>query len=85
MVLRGSGVFEPLGRARLLEEWRAPRDQAWPPGESTGPRQRSHLLRAQWPEARGPKPRCGSTAVSADENSVHVVAAAITGHADKLS
>lgn len=76
------GVFEPLWSARLLEEWARAAIKLGPEGEAQA-RAEIALLRAAWPKAEvPPSPGVAERLYLPDENDVHVLAAAITGHAD---
>jgi predicted nucleic acid-binding protein len=76
------GVFEPLWSARLLEEWARAAIKLGPEGEAQA-RAEIALLRAAWPKAEvPPSPGVAARLYLPDENDVHVLAAAITGHAD---
>ena len=77
-----AGVFEPLWSARLLEEWARAAIKLGPEGEAQA-RAEIALLRAAWPKAEvPPSPGVAARLYLPDENDVHVLAAAITGHAD---
>ena len=77
-----AGVFEPLWSARLLEEWARAAIKLGPEGEAQA-RAEIALLRAAWPKAEVPaSPGVAARLYLPDENDVHVLAAAITGHAD---
>jgi len=73
------GVFEPLWYgAACWKKWARAAIKLAPRAKHR-PAQRSPLLAAAW-QRRGPlKPRCGKHGCIADENDVHVLAAAITG------
>lgn len=77
-----AGVFEPLWSARLLEEWARAAIKLGPEGEAQA-RAEIALLRAAWPKAEvPPSPGVAARLYLPDENDVHVLAAAINGHAD---
>jgi len=77
-----AGVFEPLWSKRLLEEWARAAIKLGPEGEAQA-RAEIALLRAAWPKAEVPaSPGVAARLYLPDENDVHVLAAAITGHAD---
>ena len=77
-----AGVFEPLWSARLLGEWARAAIKLGPEGEAQA-RAEIALLRAAWPKAEvPPSPGVAARLYLPDENDVHVLAAAITGHAD---
>ena len=75
-------MFEPLWSARLLGEWARAAIKLGPEGEAQA-RAEIALLRAAWPKAEvPPSPGVAARLYLPDENDVHVLAAAITGHAD---
>lgn len=77
-----AGVFEPLWSARLLEEWARAAIKLGPEGEAQA-RAEIALLRAAWPKAEvPPSPGLAARLYLPDENDIHVLAAAISGHAD---
>lgn len=77
------GGFTPLWSARILEEW-ARAARKIPEGEVIA-RGEIARLRAAWPGAEvAPRPGLEARLWLPDPNDVHVLAAAIAGHADVL-
>ena len=79
-----AGLYRPLWSARILEEWaraaarRNPVDETFARGEIA-------LLRAEFPKAEiAAQPGLESRLHLPDENDIHVLAAAIAGHADAI-
>lgn len=78
------GLYQPLWSARILEEWAravarlGPADEAFARAEIAG-------LRVAFPRAEAvPRPGVESRLHLPDPNDVHVLAAAIAGHADAI-
>ena len=79
-----TGLFEPLWSARILEEWARAARKIGPEGETIA-RGEIALLQANWPKATVPtQPGLEQRLWLPDENDIHVLAAAIAGHADIL-
>jgi predicted nucleic acid-binding protein len=80
----GAGLFRPLWSDRILEEWaRAVRRQG--PGAEAEARAAAALAAAAHPGARvPPAPGIEARLHLPDENDIHVLAAAIAGHADAI-
>ncbi len=78
------GGFRPLWSARILEEWCRAAARLGPEGEAVARAERA-ALEADWPGA-GVVPRSGDLARLhlPDPDDVHVLAAAVAGHADVL-
>ncbi|KIT14424.1 RSP_2648 family PIN domain-containing protein [Jannaschia aquimarina] len=80
----GEGLFEPLWSARILEEWARAAPKL---GEGAEAQARGEIavLRANWPRAEV-RIRDGTEARLwlPDPNDIHVLAAAVDGHADAL-
>lgn len=79
-----TGLYRPLWSARILEEWAraaarlGPVDEAYARGEVAS-------LRAEFPGAEvAAQPGLESRLHLPDENDIHVLAAAIGGHADAI-
>lgn len=78
------GAFQPLWSARILEEWARAARKIGPMGE-TQARGEIALIKADWPQAEvTPKGGTQARLYLPDENDIHVLAAAIDGHADVL-
>ena len=79
-----AGCYEPLWSERILEEWARAAARLGPEGEALA-RGEIALLSARWPRA-GVAVRAGTEARLwlPDANDLHVLAAAIDGHADLL-
>jgi predicted nucleic acid-binding protein len=78
------GGFTPLWSARILEEWRRAAQKLGPEGAAQA-RAEIALLRANWPVAEvAPAPGVEARLYLPDAADVHVLAAAITGHADAI-
>ncbi len=79
-----AGAFQPLWSSRILEEWARAAVKLGPLGE-TQARAEIALLRAAWPLAEvPPAPGLERRLYLPDENDIHVLAAAISGNADRL-
>ena len=79
-----TGLFEPLWSARILEEWARAARKIGPEGETIA-RGEIALLQANWPKSTvPPQPGLEQRLWLPDENDIHVLAAAIAGHADIL-
>ncbi|MCT4558490.1 MAG: PIN domain-containing protein [Pelagimonas sp.] len=80
----GQGLFEPLWSERILEEWARAARKIGPEGETIA-RGEIAMLQAHWPRAAiQPHAAVMARLYLPDENDVHVLAAAISGHADAL-
>ncbi len=78
------GLFEPLWSERILEEWARAARKLGSEGEAQA-RAEVALLRAAWPRAEvRPAPGIEARLWLPDPDDVHVLAAAIAGHADIL-
>ncbi|TCP42234.1 RSP_2648 family PIN domain-containing protein [Rhodovulum marinum] len=76
------GLFTPLWSARILEEWARAARKIGPTGEEQA-RAEIALVRAAWPGAEvAPKDGLEARLWLPDAADVHVLAAAIAGHAD---
>ncbi|MDO6727393.1 MAG: RSP_2648 family PIN domain-containing protein [Cognatishimia sp.] len=79
-----AGLFEPLWSARILEEWARAARKIGPTGEVQA-RAEVALLRAAWPKAEVVwRPSLEARLYLPDAADVHVLAAAIDGHADAI-
>ena len=79
-----AGLYEPLWSPRILEEWARAARKLGPAGEAQA-RAEIAVVRAQWPEAEvPPAPGVEARLWLPDPADVHVLAAAIAGHADVL-
>ncbi|UWS78384.1 PIN domain-containing protein [Phaeobacter sp. G2] len=78
------GAFTPLWSARILEEWSRAALKLGPEGAAQA-RAEVALLKASWPQAVvAPAPGVEARLWLPDAADVHVLAAAITGHADAI-
>lgn len=78
------GAFRPLWSARILEEWSRAAVKLGPEGAAQA-RAEVALLKANWPKAIvAPAPGVETRLWLPDAADVHVLAAAITGHADAI-
>ncbi|MFC4215081.1 RSP_2648 family PIN domain-containing protein [Pseudophaeobacter arcticus] len=78
------GAFTPLWSARILEEWSRAAVKLGPEGAAQA-RAEVALLKATWPQAVvAPAPGVEARLWLPDAADVHVLAAAITGHADAI-
>ncbi|HBS98734.1 MAG TPA: PIN domain-containing protein [Citreicella sp.] len=84
LAVAARGAFTPLWSARILEEWARAARKLGPAGEAQA-RGEVALLRAAWPEA---EIRAGAALEARlwlpDPADIHVLAAAIAGHADLI-
>lgn len=79
-----AGVFEPLWSERILEEWARAARKIGPTGEAQA-RGEIALVRAAWPKAEvNYRPTTEARLYLPDEADIHVLAAAIDGHADAI-
>ncbi len=79
-----AGFYTPLWSARILEEWARAAAKIGPDGTLQA-RAEIALLRANWPKAEvAPAPGVENRLWLPDEADIHVLAAAITGHADGI-
>lgn len=79
-----AGVFEPLWSERILEEWARAARKIGPTGEAQA-RGEIALVRAAWPKAEVEyRPSTEARLYLPDEADIHVLAAAIDGHADAI-
>ncbi|MFP7672734.1 RSP_2648 family PIN domain-containing protein [Marivita sp. S0852] len=78
------GLFEPLWSQRILDEWSRAAGKLGPQGQLQADAEIA-MVNAHWPEARvTPKASLLDRLWLPDANDVHVLAAAIAGHADVL-
>lgn len=78
------GAFTPLWSARILEEWSRAALKLGPEGAAQAGAEVA-LLKANWPGAIvAPAPGVEARLYLPDAADVHVLAAAITGHADAI-
>ncbi|MFY0595912.1 MAG: PIN domain-containing protein [Cognatishimia sp.] len=78
------GAFEPLWSERILEEWARAARKIGPTGEVQA-RGEIALVRAAWPRAEvSYRPSTEARLYLPDEADIHVLAAAIDGHADAI-
>lgn len=78
------GLFEPLWSPRILEEWARATIKLGPAAEAQA-RGEIALLRARWPEAAVRfAPSLEARLWLPDPADIHVLAAAIAGHADLI-
>jgi predicted nucleic acid-binding protein len=79
-----AGAFTPLWSARILEEWARAARKLGPEGEAQA-RAEIALVQAQWPGAEVRVPQgLEARLYLPDPADVHVLAAAIAGHADGI-
>lgn len=79
-----AGIFQPLWSDRLLEEWARAAARIDPLQEAQA-RGEIALLSARWPKARITAPESLTNRLwLPDPNDIHVLAAAIAGHADGI-
>lgn len=79
-----AGAFEPLWSERILEEWARAARKIGPTGEAQA-RGEIALVRAAWPKASiNYRPSTEARLYLPDEADIHVLAAAIDGHADAI-
>ncbi|MFC4668203.1 RSP_2648 family PIN domain-containing protein [Seohaeicola nanhaiensis] len=78
------GHFTPLWSARILEEWARAARKLGPGGEAQA-RAEIAVVRSQWPDAEvPPAPGVEARLWLPDPADVHVLAAAVAGHADVI-
>ena len=78
------GCFTPLWSARILEEWRRAALKLGPVGAAQATSDMA-LLQAAWPDATvAPAPGVEARLWLPDQSDVHVLASAISGHADAI-
>ena len=78
------GLYTPLWSDRILEEWARAARKLGPAGEAQA-RGEVALVRAAWPAAAvAPHKGLEARLYLKDENDIHVLAAAIAGHADAI-
>ena len=78
------GHYTPLWSARILEEWARAARKLGPGGEAQA-RAEIAVVRSQWPEAEvPPAPGIEARLWLPDPADVHVLAAAVAGHADVI-
>ena len=78
------GLYTPLWSARILEEWARAARRIGPTGEAQA-RGEIAVLRSQWPGAEVTwAPSLEARLYLPDANDVHVLAAAVAGHADVI-
>lgn len=78
------GLFEPLWSDRILGEWSRAAVKLGPQGQVQADAEIA-MVSAQWPKARvTPKPSLLDRLWLPDANDIHVLAAAIAGHADVI-
>ena len=79
-----AGYYTPLWSDRILEEWARAAARFGPADEAIA-RGQIALLRAEFPKACvAPRPGVEARLHLPDENDIHVLAAAISGHADAI-
>lgn len=79
-----AGMFEPLWSQRILDEWSRAAVKLGPAGQVQADAEIA-MVSAQWPKARvAPKSGLLDRLWLPDANDVHVLAAAIAGHADVI-
>lgn len=79
-----AGFFTPLWSARILEEWRRAALKLGPEGAAQAVAEIA-LLRRDWPQAEvAPSPGVEARLYLPDAADLHVLAAAITGHAEAI-
>lgn len=80
----GAGLYTPLWSDRILEEWARATRKLGPEAEMLA-RGEIARLRANWPDAVvAATPGLEARLHLPDENDIHVLAAAIAGHADVI-
>ena len=80
----GAGLYAPLWSERILEEWARATRKLGPEAEMLA-RGDIARLRADWPDAAVlPHPGLAARLHLSDENDIHVLAAAVAGHADAI-
>lgn len=84
LAVAATGAFRPLWSARILEEWARAARKLGPTGEAQA-RGEIALLSANWPDAVVTwPPSLENRLYLPDPADIHVLAAAIAGHADTL-
>lgn len=79
-----AGAFEPLWSERILEEWARAARKIGPTGEAQA-RGEIALVRTAWPRAEVKyRPSTEARLYLPDEADIHVLAAAVDGHADAI-
>ncbi|MCT2540230.1 RSP_2648 family PIN domain-containing protein [Sedimentimonas flavescens] len=79
-----AGYYTPLWSDRILEEWARAAARFGPADEAIA-RGQIALLRVEFPKAGvAPRPGVEARLHLPDENDIHVLAAAISGHADAI-
>lgn len=79
-----AGAFQPLWSERILEEWAWAARKIGPTGEAQA-RGEIALVRASWPKSEVKyRPSTEARLYLPDEADIHVLAAAIDGHADAI-
>ncbi|WP_416368164.1 RSP_2648 family PIN domain-containing protein [Tritonibacter mobilis] len=79
-----AGHFVPLWSARILGEWERAAVKLGPAGAAQATAEIA-LLKAAWPKAEvAPKPGLEARLWLPDQHDIHVLAAAIAGHADGI-
>ena len=79
-----AGAFQPLWSERILEEWARAARKIGPTGEAQA-RGEIALVRASWPKSEVKyRPSTEARLYLPDEADIHVLAAAIDGHADAI-
>lgn len=79
-----AGAFQPLWSERILEEWARAARKIGPTGEAQA-RGEIALVRAAWPKAEVKyRPSTEARLYLPDEADIHVLAAAVDGHADAI-
>ncbi len=79
-----TGLFEPLWSQRILDEWSRAAIKLGPAGQAQADAEIA-LVSAQWPKARvTPAAGVQDRLWLPDKSDVHVLAAAIAGHADVI-
>ena len=79
-----AGAFQPLWSERILEEWARAARKIGPTGDAQA-RGEIALVRAVWPRSEVKyRPSTEARLYLPDEADIHVLAAAIDGHADAI-
>lgn len=79
-----AGYYTPLWSDRILEEWRRAAIKLGPEGAAQAESEIA-LLQAAWPQARiAPAPGLEARLYLPDAADIHVLAAAIVGHAEAI-
>ncbi|MCK0150916.1 PIN domain-containing protein [Marivita sp. S6314] len=78
------GLFQPLWSQRILDEWSRAATKLGPQGQVQADAEIA-MVSARWPDARVSfKPSVFDRLWLPDKNDIHVLAAAICGHADLI-